>query len=185
MGKATENVVIRYSLAQQGHGGITCGSETAGGIKNIYLHDCVFDGTQVGIRFKTRRSRGGGVNDILYERIRMFDVGEAFKWDLLGSAKYVGELAERYPPRPINKLTPIVKNIHIRNFIVESAEQVLNINAIPEVPCSNVLIEYPIRKCEVHSTCRRNHPQHQRRSFPEYYLPTARNQSGMQAQTTC
>ena len=141
VGKATENVVIRYSLAQQGDGGITCGSETAGGIKNIYLHDCVFDGTQVGIRFKTRRSRGGGVNDILYERIRMFDVGEAFKWDLLGSAKYVGELAERYPPRPINKLTPIVKNIHIRNFIVESAEQVLNINAIPEVPCSNVLIE--------------------------------------------
>ena len=35
----------------------------------------------------------------------------------------------------------IIKNIHIRDFIVESAEQVLNINAIPEVPCSNVLIE--------------------------------------------
>lgn len=141
VGKATENVVIRYSLAKEGHGGITCGSETAGGIKNIYLHDCVFDGTQVGIRFKTRRSRGGGVNDILYERVRMTNVGEAFKWDLLGSAKYVGKLAERYPPRPINKLTPIIKNIHIRDFIVESAEQVLNINAIPEVPCSNVLIE--------------------------------------------
>lgn len=141
VGKPTENVVIRYSLAKEGHGGITCGSETAGGIKNIYLHDCVFDGTQVGIRFKTRRTRGGGVSDILYERVRMTNVGEAFKWDLLGSTKYVGELAQRYPPRPINRLTPVVKDIHIRNIIVESADKVLSVNAIPEIPCSNVLIE--------------------------------------------
>ena len=62
VGKATENVVIRHSLAQHGHGGITIGSETAGMIKNLYVHDCVFDGTRTGIRFKTRRNRGGGSN---------------------------------------------------------------------------------------------------------------------------
>lgn len=141
VGKATENVVIRYSLAKDGHGGITCGSETAGGMKNIYLHDCVFDGTQIGIRFKTRRNRAGGVCDVLYEKIRMTNVEEAFKWDLLGSKRYVGELAERYPPRAINELTPIIKDIHIKNFIVESAQRILSINGIPEIPCSNVLIE--------------------------------------------
>ncbi|MFV0324038.1 MAG: glycoside hydrolase family 28 protein [Bacteroides xylanisolvens] len=141
VGKPTENVVIRYSLAQKGHGGVTCGSETAGGIKNLYVHDCVFDGTQIGLRFKTRRNRAGGVNDVLYENIRMINVGEAFKWDLLGSKRYVGELAERYPPRPINKLTPTIKDIHIKNFIVESAEKILSVNGIPEIPCSNVLIE--------------------------------------------
>lgn len=141
VGKPTENVVIRYSLAQKGHGGITCGSETAGGVKNVYVHDCVFDGTQIGIRFKTRRNRAGGVNDALYEKIRMTNVGEAFKWDLLGSKRYVGELAERYPPRAINKLTPTIKDIHIKNFIVESAEKILSVNGIPEIPCSNVLIE--------------------------------------------
>lgn len=141
VGKPTENVVIRYSLAQKGHGGVTCGSETAGGIKNVYVHDCVFDGTQIGIRFKTRRNRAGGVYDVLYEKIRMTNVGEAFKWDLLGSKRYVGELAERYPPRPINKLTPVIKDIHIRNFIIESANQILSVNGIPEIPCHNVLIE--------------------------------------------
>lgn len=141
VGKPTENVVIRYSLAQQGHGGVTCGSETAGGVKNVYVHDCVFEGTQIGIRFKTRRNRAGGVNDALYEKIRMINVGEAFKWDLLGSKRYVGELAERYPPRAINKLTPTIKDIHIKNFIVESAEKILSVNGIPEIPCSNVLIE--------------------------------------------
>lgn len=141
VGKPTENVVIRYSLAKDGHGGITCGSETAGGIENIYLHDCVFDGTQVGIRFKTRRNRAGGVSDIIYDKIRMINVGEAFKWDLLGSKRYMGELANRVPPRPVNKLTPVIKDIHIKNFIVESAEKLLSVNGIPEVPCKNVLIE--------------------------------------------
>ena len=71
----------------------------------------------------------------------MINIGEAFKWDLLGSAKYVGELAQRYPPRAINRLTPTVKDIHIKDFLVESTEKVLSINAIPEIPCSSVLIE--------------------------------------------
>ena len=80
VGKATENVVIRHSLAQHGHGGITIGSETAGMIKNLYVHDCVFDGTRTGIRFKTRRNRGGGSNHTIYERLRMINVGKAFTW---------------------------------------------------------------------------------------------------------
>lgn len=141
VGKPTENVIIRYSLAKEGHGGITCGSETAGGIKNIYLHDCVFDGTRTGVRFKTRRTRGGGIDGIWYERIRMIRVGEAFQWDLLGSAKYMGKLSQRYPIQPITRLTPIVRNIHIRNFIIESANKIFNAHGIPEIPCRNIWIE--------------------------------------------
>ena len=58
IGKPTENVVIRHSLSKHGHGGITWGSETAGMIKNVYVHDCVFNGTRAGLRFKTRRKIG-------------------------------------------------------------------------------------------------------------------------------
>lgn len=139
--KPTENVVIRYCLAKEGHGGITCGSETAGGISNVYLHDCLFYGTRTGFRFKTRRNRGGTVAGITYENVRLVDVHEAFTWDLLGSATYMGELARRYPPLDITPLTPTVKDITIRNFTVESADRLLTVNAIPEIPCSNVLIE--------------------------------------------
>lgn len=139
--RPTENVVIRYCLAKDGHGGITCGSETAGGIRNVYLHDCVFYGTRTGFRFKTRRNRGGTVAGILYENVRLVDMREAFTWDLLGTKTYMGELARRYPPLDITPLTPTVKDITIRNFIVESADRLLTVNAIPEIPCSNVLIE--------------------------------------------
>ena len=139
--RPTENVVIRYCLAKEGHGGITCGSETAGGIRNVYLHNCLFYGTRTGFRFKTRRNRGGTVEGITYENVRLVDVREAFTWDLLGSKTYMGELARRYPPLEITPLTPTVRGITIRNFVVESADRLLTVNAIPEIPCSGVLIE--------------------------------------------
>lgn len=148
IGRPTENVVIRYSLAQQGHGGITCGSETAGNIKNIYAHDCVLNGTLAAFRFKTRRPRGGGTENVLFERIRITNVKDAFTWDLLGSKKWVGELANRMPLRKINDLTPVVKNIKIRDFIVESSDRMITASCIPEIPLSNVIIENGIINCK-------------------------------------
>lgn len=136
--KPTENVVIRYCLAKQGHGGITCGSETAGGIRNIYLHDCVFDGTRSAFRFKTRRNRGGGISDIRYERCLLKDIREAITFDLLGSPEYMGELAQRKPALAITPLTPTVKDVNISNFYVESSDRLISISGIPEIPCRNV-----------------------------------------------
>lgn len=148
IGRPTANVVIRHSLATNGPGGITCGSETAGNIKNIYAHDCVFKGTMTGILFKTRRPRGGGTENVLYERIRMIDVKDAFKWELLGSKRWVGELADRMPLRAINSLTPVVRNIHVRDFIVESSDRMITAICIPEVPLRNVLIENGTVHCK-------------------------------------
>jgi polygalacturonase len=139
--KPTENVVVRHCLAREGHGGITCGSETAGMIRNLYVHDCVFDNTGTGIRFKTRRPRGGGGENIVYERIRMNLTGAAFNWDMLGSRTYVGELADRLPAREVNRLTPRYRNITARDIVVERASQFVKVTAIPESPLENVLIE--------------------------------------------
>lgn len=139
--KPTENVVIRHSLALRGHGGITCGSETAGNIKNVYVHDCVFDGTRTGIRFKTRRTRGGGTEGVYYERLRMMNVGEAFTWDLLGTEQFMGDLARRIPEHEVNELTPMIKDIRIKDFVVESASRFFTLNGIPEVPLANVHIK--------------------------------------------
>ena len=66
---------------------------------------------------------------------------EAFTWDLLGSKMYMGDLARRNPPLDITPLTPIVRNITIRNFIVESSDRMMTVNAIPEIPCTGIIIE--------------------------------------------
>lgn len=139
--KATENVVVRYCLAKKGHGGITCGSETAGTIRNLYVHDCVFDGTGVGIRFKTRRPRGGGGENLYYNRIRMNLEATCIKWDMLGTPAYVGELAERLPKRDVNSLTPFYRNISITNIIIENGTHFLKIYGIPESPLTNLTID--------------------------------------------
>lgn len=139
--KSTENIVVRYCLTEKGHGGITCGSETAGVIRNLYVHDCVFDGTVVGIRFKTRRPRGGGGENLHYDRIRMNLEATAIKWDMLGTPAYVGELAERLPIREINKLTPFYRNISISNVIIEKSAHFLKVFGIPESPLENLKIQ--------------------------------------------
>ncbi|AWW33158.1 glycoside hydrolase family 28 protein [Echinicola strongylocentroti] len=139
--KPTENVVVRYCLAKEGHGGITIGSETAGTINNLYIHDCVFDNTGVGIRFKTRRPRGGGGQNLYYERLRMNLRQTAFRWDMLGQELYVGDLAKRKPLRAVNELTPKFKDITIKDILVETASTFVNINGIPESPLENLHME--------------------------------------------
>jgi len=139
--KSTENVVVRYCLAQKGHGGITCGSETAGVIRNLYVYDCVFEGTVVGIRFKTRRPRGGGGENLYYERIRMNLEATAIKWDMLGTPGYVGDLAERLPAREVNSLTPFYRDIYITNLIIENSTHFLKVLGIPESPLTNLTID--------------------------------------------
>jgi hypothetical protein len=137
-GRPTENVVVRYSMALEGHGGITCGSETAGVIRNLYVHDCVFKNTGVGINFKTRRPRGGGGEFLYYERLRMDLKMTAIKWDMLGSPRHVGELAERLPVRDVDELTPFYRDISIKDVLIENATHFMKVNAIPESPLTRI-----------------------------------------------
>ncbi|WP_140486117.1 glycoside hydrolase family 28 protein [Flavobacterium sp. GSA192] len=146
--KSTENVVVRYCLALQGHGGITCGSETAGMIRNLYVHDCVFKNSGVGILFKTRRSRGGGGENLTYERIRMNLDLTAIKWDMLGTSGSVGDLADRLPARAINKLTPKYRNIVIKDIIVENCSTFIKVFGIPESPVTNLTIKNAKVNCQ-------------------------------------
>ena len=141
VGKPTENVVIRNCLAKDGHGGVTCGSETAGVIRNVLIERCVFDGTRAGLRFKTRRNRGGGVNGIYCNDLRFIGIGEAFTFDLLGSPQYMGVLARRDTILPITPLTPDIYGIHVSRFIVENAERMASVSGIPETPCRDIVIE--------------------------------------------
>ncbi|MCF6404486.1 glycoside hydrolase family 28 protein [Chitinophaga filiformis] len=141
IGMPTENVVIRFCLARQGHGGITVGSETAAMIRNLYVHDVVFDDTEAGLRFKTRRPRGGGGENLYYERIRMRLRLDAFRWDMLGARMYVGALADRLPALPVNKLTPVYRNIHAKDIVVDSARALVRVDGIPESPMTGFNLE--------------------------------------------
>jgi len=146
--KPSENIVIRYCLAKRGPGGVTCGSETAGMIRNVYVHDCVFENTHNGFYFKTRRSRGGGGENLYFERIRLVSPSIVFRWDMLGSQRWVGDLAKRLPARSVNSLTPVYRHISVKDVIVENCQQLISATGIPESPLSGVSITNMKAKCQ-------------------------------------
>lgn len=135
--RPTENVVVRHCLAKRGSGGIVCGTEVAGNVKNVYVTDCVFQGTDQAFRFKSRRTRGGGIQDIYVERVRANVTHTGFYIDLLGEVKWMGDLSKRLPARPVTKYTPKFQNIIIHDVEVESQKQLIFIHGLPEQPVKN------------------------------------------------
>ena len=73
VGKPTERVKVRRCLMRAGHGGVVVGSETAGGVRDVEVSDCRFIGTDRGLRIKTRRGRGGVVENIALRDCEMED----------------------------------------------------------------------------------------------------------------
>ena len=79
-GMPTENVIIRDCKVYHAHGGFVVGSEMSGGARNIWVNNCTFIGTDIGLRFKTTRGRGGIVENIYINDIQMIDIpGEAIQ----------------------------------------------------------------------------------------------------------
>src|SRR3546814_431848 len=77
--RPTEYVLIQNCIARRGHGLITFGSETSGGMRHIIARNLQAKGTRIGIRFKSAPTRGGIVEDILLQDIKMDKVGVALK----------------------------------------------------------------------------------------------------------
>ena len=67
----TKDILIRECTVRSAHGGAVIGSETAAEISDVTVEDCYFEGTDRGIRIKTRRGRGGLIHDLVFRRIRM------------------------------------------------------------------------------------------------------------------
>ena len=141
-GISTENVVIRNCRVKRSVGGMTIGSETAAIIRNVYMNDCIMESPSCGFYFKTRRPRGGGGENMWFEKIHIINtLGSAIKWDMLGSSIYVGELANRYPALPINELTPFYRNMYFKDIIIDNCKFFLKAIGLPESPIENITFE--------------------------------------------
>jgi len=112
-----ENIVITNCTMTHGHGGVVIGSEMSGDIRNVTISNCIFEGTDRGIRFKSRRGRGGTVEDIRVNNIIMKDVFSPFVINLYyycgpeGKDEYVWSKK----PYPITDETPTFRRIHFAN----------------------------------------------------------------------
>ena len=102
-----ENVVIRGCRFRDGHGGVTLGSETAGGLRNVFAENCHFDSTNldIALRFKSNPERGGFIKNV---HIRNSEIK---------TARYGIHMTLRYFGREVKdaKFIPEMRDIDIRD----------------------------------------------------------------------
>ncbi|WP_321479279.1 glycoside hydrolase family 28 protein [uncultured Bacteroides sp.] len=146
-GEPCQNVIVKNNTVLHGHGGFVVGSEMSGGVKNIFVSDCTFIGTDVGLRFKSTRGRGGVVENIFIQKINMINIpNEPLLFDLFYGGKAPGELTEENKTEktdlvPVTIETPAFRNIHISNVYCKGAGRAMFFNGLPEMPIKNVFLK--------------------------------------------
>lgn len=145
-GVPTENVVVDQCVVYHGHGGFVVGSEMSGGIKNIQVMNNLYIGTDVGLRFKSTRGRGGIVENIYIRNVHMCNIpNEALLFDLFYGGKGAGEETEEELAARMNAEAPAVsdetpqfKNIYISDCTAKNVKRCMYFNGLPEMKIQNV-----------------------------------------------
>jgi polygalacturonase len=134
--RPTENVSITNCTVHRAHGAVTIGSETSGWIRNLVASNITCDGTQMGVRIKSRRGRGGGVEDVRFDNWTMENVGTAMNvtnyYMMEGEVPSASEL--------VSVRTPVFRRIAIGNMTVNHARVAIDIEGLPEMPVSDLRI---------------------------------------------
>ncbi|GAB3855109.1 glycoside hydrolase family 28 protein [Hymenobacter terrigena] len=150
-GMPTENAVIRRNVVYRAHGGFVIGSEMSGGARNLFVEDCTFMGTDIGLRFKTARGRGGVVENIFVRNIAMKDiVHDAILFDMYYFTKAPAKLADgQAAPETIpavTEATPRFRNFTISNIVCNGAERGLFLRGLPEMSVQQISLDNLVLK---------------------------------------
>ncbi|MGM9748835.1 MAG: glycoside hydrolase family 28 protein [Candidatus Cryptobacteroides sp.] len=141
------NLIVDNCIVFHGHGGFVVGSEMSGGVENIVVSNCRFLGTDVGLRFKSCRGRGGVVRNIYINDIVMTNIPtEPLLFDLHYGGKSALEAAEDGKSAfdieevPADETTPEFRDIYISGICCSGAARAMYFNGIPEKNIANIVV---------------------------------------------
>jgi DNA sulfur modification protein DndE len=145
-GPACENIVVADCVVYHAHGGFVIGSESYGGVRNVSVRNCIFIGTDVGLRFKSARDRGGIVENIFFEGIQMRAiVTDAILFDMYYSGGAPDVEARKdltiRKAEPVANKTPQFKDFYVKNIVCNGADRAVVINGLPEMSIKNMNLE--------------------------------------------
>ena len=134
--RPSENITITNCTVHRAHGAVTIGSETSGSIRNVVASNIVCDGTEMGVRIKSRVPRGGIVEDLRFDNWTMRNVGQAINvtnyYQMEGETKSSAALAA-------NRI-PVFRNIAISRMTIDGARVAISVEGLPEMPISGLRI---------------------------------------------
>ena len=120
------------------------GSEMSGSVYDVTITDCVFNGTDRGIRLKSRRQRGGIVEDIHVSNLTMEKVLCPITMNLYYHIGVRGDpdINDRNP-RPTSKGTPRFRNIHFSHIQAKDVKYAAAfIFGLAEMPVEDVTFDH-------------------------------------------
>lgn len=134
--RPSEDITITNCTVHHAHGAVTIGSETSGSIRNLVASNITAVDTTNGIRIKSRRGRGGVVEDVRFDNWTMRNVGTA----IVVTNYYLMEGETRSGPQPVSITTPAFRNIAISNITIDGAKNLIDIDGLPEMPIAGLHI---------------------------------------------
>lgn len=160
-GMPTENLVVKNCIVYHGHGGFTVGSEMSGGVKNMHVSNCTFIGTDVGLRFKSNRGRGGVVEKIYISNIDMVNIPTiAISFNLYYRGKAPTEMVAQRDDKKkvedapaVTEATPQFKDIYMKGIRCNGASQAIHLQGLPEMSLDNVNMENLVMESETGLIC--------------------------------
>ena len=132
---ANEDITVTDCTFLHGHG-MSIGSETSGGVKNLVVKNCTFNGTTSGIRIKSARDRGGLVENLVYRDITMTNVEIP-----INITCYYPKVPLTDSTQPVTASTPVYRAIQISNLVSVSRQSAGWIIGLPESPVSDMVLE--------------------------------------------
>ncbi len=141
--RPTENVLIEDCVVYHAHGGFTIGSEMSGGVRNVLVRHCAFVGTDVGLRFKTARGRGGVVENIYVRNISMTNIAtDAISFNMYYGGAAPTERGGGQPraakPVAVSDGTPQFRELYIEGITCRGAQRAVQLQGLPEMPIRGI-----------------------------------------------
>jgi hypothetical protein len=143
--RPTENVVMRRCFSKRGHGGLVIGSEMSGDVRNVFLYDCEFDGTDRAIRIKSRRGRGGVVEKIFARNLRVQNMQREV---VIMNMDYSSDQKQAANEKP-----PVFRNMEITDVIAEGTPTAILLQGLEDSPIQNVRFDKMILDCNKGIVC--------------------------------
>lgn len=133
VGRPTENVIMRRCFSRRGHGGLVVGSEMSGDVRNVFMEDCEFEGTDRAVRIKSRRGRGGVVENIFARNLRVKNMQREV---VIMNMDYSSDQKQAANEKP-----PLFRNMQIENVTGDGAPTAILIQGLEDSPIENIRFE--------------------------------------------
>ncbi|MGO9261049.1 MAG: glycoside hydrolase family 28 protein [Bryobacteraceae bacterium] len=156
--RPTEKVVIRDNTVRAGAAGVTFGSETSGGIRDVEVYRThVLAPVPVGILFKSASTRGGTIENITIQGMEMENVATplsvTFNWNPTFSYAKMPEGVKNPPdywrvltePVPPEKGMPHLRKVRISDIHATGARQAFSVVSYKDSP----LLDFELKNIRI------------------------------------